>query len=127
MAISMRHDVPASTGEVTTRITIVPVKLGARGQLYDIWLGDRDGELLGSSRTPFYDGARALLYRGITGRFEMWDTVLPYPRMVGHIDTCAGLTVSEEDRDGLRVKPWRPAETRQDDLQGAMSDPAENT
>ena len=88
-------------------------------------MGDQDGELLGSSRTPFYDGARALLYRGITGRFEMWDTVRPYPRMVGDIERCAGLTVSEEGRDGLRVKPWRPAETRQDELQGAMSDPAE--
>ena len=89
-------------------------------------MGDQDGELLGSSRTPFYDGARALLYRGITGRFEMWDTVRPCPRMVGDIERCAGLAVSEEDRDGLRVKPWRPADTRQDDLQGAITDPAEN-
>ena len=112
---------------MTARITIVPTKLGARGQLYDIRLGDKDGELLGSSRTPFYEGARALLYRGITGRFEMWDTVRPSPRMAGDIETCAGLTVSEEDRDGLRVKPWRPVEPRQDDLQGAMSDPAEET
>ena len=110
---------------MTARITIVPAKLGARGQLYDIRLGDQDGELLGWSRTPFYDGARALLYRGITGRFEMWDTFRPCPRMVGEIERCAGLTVSEEDRDGLRIKPWRPAETRQADLQGTISDPAE--
>ena len=113
---------------MTTRITIVPTKVGARGQLYDIWLGDKDGELLGSSRTPFYDGARALLYRGITGRFEMWgpmaDGIIGCG-MVGDIETCAGLMVSEEDRDGLRAKPWRPADTRQDDLQGAISDPAE--
>ena len=57
----------------------------------------------------------------------MWDTVWPYPRMVGDIEQCAGLTISEEDRDGLRLKLWRPAETWQDDLQGAFSDPAEDT
>jgi hypothetical protein len=100
-----------------TRIYIVPARLGARGRSYDIHLGAPDGEHLGTSRTPFYDGARLLLFRDTTGRFEMWDAERPCPRMVGDIETCAGLMVSDEDRDALRVKRWRPPEARQDDPQ----------
>jgi hypothetical protein len=109
-----------------TRIYIVPARLGARGRSYDIHLGAPDGEHLGTSRTPFYDGARLLLFRGITGRFEMWDAERPCPRMVGDVETCAGLMVSDEDRDGLRVKWWKPPDARQDDPQDAISGSAEH-
>src|SRR5688572_7943383 len=91
---------------MTTLIYIAPARLGARGRSYDIYLGVPDGEHLGTSRTPFYDGARLLLYRGITGRFEMWDAVHPYPRMVGDVETCAGLTVEESSSRGPRVRRW---------------------
>ena len=93
---------------MSTRITIVPGPVGARGRLYDIHLGAPDGEHLGTSRTPFYDGARLLLFRGITGRFEMGDAELPYPRMVGDVERCAGLTVEEPDERGLQVRRWKP-------------------
>jgi hypothetical protein len=43
-------------GQLYARLDISPARLGARGQ---------HGELLGASRTLFYDGARALLFPGI--------------------------------------------------------------
>ena len=110
-----------------TRIYIVPARIGARGRSYDIYLGAADGEHLGTSRTPFYDGARLLLFRGITGRFEMWSADVPHPRMVGDIETCTGLMVLDEDRDGLRIRRWRPPEARQDTPQDALSGPADQT
>ncbi len=105
-----------------TRIYIVPAKLGSRGQLYDIHLGALDGEHLGTSRTPFYGGARLLLFRGIIGRFEMWDAARPYPRMVGDIETCAGLMVGESDKGGLKVRPWKPFPDGAGGPQSAISD-----
>ena len=73
----------------------LPLKLGQRAFL-----------CARASREP--TSARLLLFRGVTGRFEMWDAELPYPRMVGDIEAAAGLTVEEPDERGLQVRRWKP-------------------
>ncbi len=66
------------------------------------------------STEPCLAGARILKARGLTGRLEMWDTVLPYCRFHTDIDKAAGLTI--EEGDGLprlrkyRVHPGRVAQ-----------------
>jgi hypothetical protein len=90
------------------RIYISPARLGSHGQVYDIRLGAPDGDHLGQSRMPFYDGARALLYRGLTGRFEMWSADVPFARMTSDVETCAGLTVFERSGRALQVTKWQP-------------------
>jgi hypothetical protein len=46
--------------------------------------------------TPALDACRALVVRGITGRFETWREGVPYACMRGDIEKAAKLDVSEE-------------------------------
>lgn len=87
------------------KIYITQTHYGSRGPMYRV---EHDGQLLTEGTPiPFYDGARALAGKGLTGEFEMWDHVRPYPRMKGVIEQAAMLTVSEgEDRP--RVRKWTP-------------------
>lgn len=87
------------------KIYITQTNYGSRGPMYRVEL---DGEvLIEGTHIPFYDGARALAAKGLTGDFEMWDHVRPYARMRGVIEQAAMLTVSEgEDRP--RVRKWVP-------------------
>ena len=82
----------------------------------------KDGRHKGSSKGPLfnasYEGqvivvgstepclyaARILKAKGLTGRLEMWDTVLPYCRFHTDIDKVAGLTVREGDELPRLVK-----------------------
>ena len=48
-------------------------------------------------------------------------------RMQGDIERCAGLTVSEEDRDGLRVRRWSPPTNPENGPQRAISGEAGTT
>jgi aldehyde:ferredoxin oxidoreductase len=72
---------------------------------YDV---EYDGDLIVTdSRDPDHDLARALLARGIKGRVTMLDGKTHTPRTIINIEKAAKLTVSEESRDGLRVRPYR--------------------
>jgi hypothetical protein len=80
-ALSGRSCGPAlSDDEMTTRIWIEPLRhddgrprYSRRGQLYRCRLGSADGEVLVEGcLTPALDACRALVARGVTGRFETW-------------------------------------------------------
>ena len=67
-----------------------------------------DGELIVvDSRDPEHDLARALLARGLTGKVTMLDANTGKPGTVIDIAKAAELCVSEESRDGLRVRKYR--------------------
>lgn len=87
------------------KIYITQTAYGTRGPIYRV---EYDGEeLLSGTAIPFFDGARALATKGLTGEFEMWDHERPYYRMKGVIEKAAKLTVSEgEGRPKFRK--WEP-------------------
>jgi hypothetical protein len=65
---------------------------GSRGQFYRTKLGDADGSVLCErTLTPTLDSCRALLARGITGRFETWQKAESFARMTGDIAKVAKL------------------------------------
>jgi hypothetical protein len=59
-------------------------------------------------RNPIFDACRALLVRGITGRLEVWRRAKTSADMQLDIEKGAGLTVAENDYDGLRLRPYKP-------------------
>lgn len=78
------------------KIYIAQKTYGSRGPIYRV---EYDGEVLvESTAVPFFDGARALAAKGLTGKFEMWDYERPYPRMTGVIERAAKLTVWEGEK-----------------------------
>jgi hypothetical protein len=85
------------------RIVITPTldmegrhRRSSKGPLFDACY---EGQVIVVGSTePCLDSARALKARGLTGRLEMWDTVLPYCRFRANIDQAAGLTIEEGDR-----------------------------
>ena len=80
-----------------------PAKRG--GTRYSVEL---DGEVVVSrSRDPEHDLARALLARGITGKVEVCRPD-GSPGMIVDVERMAPWSVVEEDRDGLRLRRWRP-------------------
>lgn len=87
------------------KIYIKQKSYGQRGPMY---LVEHDGEVLvASTAVPFFDGARALAAKGLTGAFEMWDHERPYPRMTGSIEAAAKLTVWEGEKCPA-VRKWEP-------------------
>lgn len=87
------------------KIYITQTNYGSRGPMYRVEL---DGEvLIEGTHIPFYDGARALAAKNLTGDFEMWDYVRPYARMRGVIERAAMLTVSEGEGRPRKIK-WMP-------------------
>lgn len=87
------------------KIYIKQKSYGQRGPMYRV---EHDGEVLvASTAVPFFDGARALAAKGLTGAFEMWDHERPYPRMTGSIETAAKLTVWEGEKCPA-VRKWEP-------------------
>jgi hypothetical protein len=71
---------------------------------YDVLL---DGEIIvTNARDPETDLARALLARGIGGIVEIIDDRSGKPRSKVNVELAAQLRVSEEDRDGLRVRRY---------------------
>jgi hypothetical protein len=64
---------------------------------YRVTFGSPDGEeLVARTRSPFREGARALVLRGYSGPFEMWDGHRPFPRMKGDILRAAGEWLREQ-------------------------------
>ena len=73
-----------------------------------IYCVEFDGELIVvGSRDPEHDLARALLARGLTGKVTMLDAKTGKPRTVIDIAKAAELCVSEESRDGHRIRKYR--------------------
>ncbi len=59
-------------------------------------------------RTPLYDLARELEKRGYGDcRIEI-STPTGTPSMRGKVSTLAGLSIEESDKDGLRLRAYRP-------------------
>ena len=56
------------------------------------------------STEPCLDAARILKARGLSGRIEIWDRVLPYCRFHADIVKAAGMTVREGDESARLVK-----------------------
>jgi hypothetical protein len=50
-----------------------------------------NGELICVSHQPFFDSARVLHDRGLSGAYEMWDHERSYPRMRSTIEKAAQL------------------------------------
>jgi hypothetical protein len=87
------------------KIYIKQTTYGSRGPIYRV---EHDGKvLLSGTPVPFFDGARALAAKGLTGEFEMWDHERPYPRMMGVIERAAKLTVREGDARPT-FRKWEP-------------------
>ena len=94
----------------TVRLILRPCSLTAakHADKLDAYL---DGHYIVTSREPLLDGARELLRRGyspdtlLTTRHEgkSFDNFKPAP-----IGKLAGLTITEESRDGLRIRRWVP-------------------
>ena len=88
--------------------------LPKKARLHPHWAGGRagyvysviyDGELLvDRSRDPECDAARALLAEGFTGKLTMLDGKSGRPRTIIDIQAAARLIVTEESRDGLRLR-----------------------
>jgi hypothetical protein len=116
----------ASLPPTATQIWVEPLRrpeggkrYTSRGLVYATRLGSPDGPVLCEwSRSPALDSCRALLARGITGRFETWSPGVPYPKLVGDIETAAKLTIRETETDGPRFVKWQP---RPDDQDGPPS------
>jgi len=92
----------------THRIVIEPTSIrGERGQRYRVHF--EGTVLIEETWNPEFEGCRALVARGITGRFEVWRAPdKPYPGLiVPDIARGAGRTVIENDKIGPVMAPWR--------------------
>jgi hypothetical protein len=63
--------------------------------------------LIEGRRNPIFDACRALLARGITGRFEVWRRGKESADMQLDIERGADLAICETATESLRVVPWR--------------------
>jgi hypothetical protein len=87
-----------------------------KARLHSRWIGGRDGYcysviydgklIVDRSRNPECDAARALVAMGYTGHLTMLDGKTGRPRTIINIEQAARLQVSEESRDGLRLRKW---------------------
>ena len=66
------------------------------------------GQLIAeNSRDPEHDAARALVALGLTGKLTLCDGKSGHPRtIIPDIEHAAGFSVSEESRDGLRLRRY---------------------
>jgi hypothetical protein len=87
----------------------LPAPLHEEGVKYtSLYCVEFDGEIIVvCSRDPEHDAARALLAKGIIGKLTFVDANTGKPRTLIDIEKAAKLTVSEESRDGLRVRKYR--------------------
>ena len=108
---------------MTHRIVITPSRdsnkaprHNSRGALYDVVYEGR--VIVTDSTEPCLAACRALKAMGITGRLEMWDTVLPYVRLTAKIGIAAKKTIREGDEPPRLVKyvPFTPRRALDADL-----------
>lgn len=90
---------------------------GRRGPVYVARLHQPDGQILVTGSTqPALDAARELIARhhDRSASVEIWDTVHPFPRMIGTVGRWAELTVAEsENGNAPRLRSYRPYDARQ--------------
>jgi hypothetical protein len=85
------------------------LKATKRGPQYE---ATYNGEIICVSHQPFFDGARVLRDRGLTGQLEMWDHERPFPRMRSTIEKAAQLTVVEGRNTEIRIAKWKAPDDR---------------
>jgi hypothetical protein len=93
----MQHGAPAIV------ITLEP------GERPGSYLASLDGEALCVSRQPFFEAARELIARGFPAEVMLimrWRGSSA-DALRGRLGLAAGLTVSESDRGGPRIVPYR--------------------
>ena len=85
------------------RIVIAPTldqeccqRRSSKGPLFDASYEGR--VIVIGSTEPCLAAARVLKASGLTGKLEMWDSVLPYCRFHTDIEKAAGLTIEEGER-----------------------------
>jgi hypothetical protein len=80
---------------------------GERGQYYRVYF--EGAVLLDETWNPEFEGCRALVARGITGRMEVWRAGKAHADMlVPDIAEAARWTVVENDKEGPVIKRWEP-------------------
>jgi hypothetical protein len=79
-------------------VRLRPEWVEGAGYRYDVILGDE--VIVRRSRDPEHDTARALLARGVGGRFRTIDFATGRPRMVVDVEKAARLTIIERDDRG---------------------------
>jgi hypothetical protein len=79
-------------------VRLRPECIATVGYRYDVLLGDK--VIVSRSRDPEHDAARALLARGVSGRFRTMDFATGKPRMIVDIAKAARLSVIERDDRG---------------------------
>jgi hypothetical protein len=94
------------------------VGLMLKARLHPKWVGGSarylyaviyEGKLLVErSRDPEHDAARALLVMGLTGKLTLCDGKTGAPRTIIDIEKASRQRVTEESRDGLRIRQCDP-------------------
>jgi hypothetical protein len=84
-------------------VHLKPIKKGRR---FEAYLVGQKEKLVTNSRDPEHDACRVLVSRGYAGVVQFYHGITPSMRL--HAPVAARLTVSEEDRRGLRLRKWAP-------------------
>lgn len=87
----------------TTRVLIEPI--GRTGR-YAVRLAATLEVIVGSSRDPEHEAARALLARGVSGRLETWRIGASAPAMLLDVEQAAGRVTEENAARGPRPRAW---------------------
>ena len=82
------------------------VKHTERGPWYIARLHTPDGEVIACSTEPLFAACRELVKRGITGHIRKYRDGMLCTE--GDIEQLAGLTVRENDTDGIRIRKYVP-------------------
>jgi hypothetical protein len=86
------------------------VKYTQKGPWYNARLHRPDGEIIVCSTEPLLAACRELVKRGISGHIRKYRAGLLSTE--GDIETFAGLTVFETERQGPRIRKYRPMPLR---------------
>jgi hypothetical protein len=93
-------------------IYLAPTKRTQRGQLYEVRLGASDGPVIVErSLDPEHAACRYLAGKGLRGLLEVWPQGRTTARMIIRcIETAAGKTERDDNRDGTVLAKYRPME-----------------
>jgi hypothetical protein len=99
-----------SSETVELHIEPTAVKYTQKGPCYNARLRRPDGEIIACSTEPLFAACRALVKRGDTGHIRKYRDGMLCTE--GDIEQLAGLTVSETDSEGVRVRKYKPMPPR---------------
>lgn len=106
MPIAARHHRLPRGEAMSAIIDIERTHISGTGQRYRVW---HDGNvLIESTKNAFFDSARALSAKGVTGRLQMRRKGRDQIDMTGLIAVAATFTISETERHGPRLIKWAP-------------------